>query len=129
MEELILRGRFSHSIDDFFPLIKKRFDVIVLKLELVEMSDVQEINIFFAFLKPSEEQDKYLSSLELRTMVVNPLFFHERYFSFQGVRQYFLESNRKLDVQAIKSFRVVEQLVIGVSSNFSYPSEGSVRVT
>ena len=114
---------------DPFPLIQKSFDVIVLKLDLVEVSDVQEICIFLAFLKPSKEQYKYLSSLELRTMGVCPFLFHKRYFSPEGVRQYFLESNRKFDVQTIESSGVVEQLIVGVSLNFSYPSEGSVRVT
>jgi hypothetical protein len=114
---------------DLFPLIQKSFDIVILKLDLVEVSDVQEICIFLAFLKPSKEQYKYLSSLELRTMVACQFFFDERYFSLEVVWQYFLESNRKFDVQTIESFGVVEQLIVGVSLNLSYPSEGSVRVT
>ncbi len=129
MEEVVFRRGLPHLMKDLFPLIQKSFDIVVLKLDLVEISDVQEICIFLTFLKPSKEQYKYLSSLELRTMVVCPFVFDERYFSLEVVWQYLIESNRKFDVQTIESFGVVEQLVIGVSSNFSYPSEGSVRVT
>ncbi len=129
MEEIVYWRGLPHSMKDLFPLIQKSFDIVILKLDLVEVSDVQEICIFLAFLKPPKEQYKYLSSLELRTMVVCPFFFHKRYFSLEVVRRYFLESNRKFDVQTIESFGVVEQLIVGVSLNFSCPSEGSVRVT
>ena len=129
MEEVVFRRGLPHSMKDLFPLIQKSFDIIILKLDLVEVSDVQEICIFLAFPEPSKEQYKYLSSLELRTMVVCPLLFDKRYFSLEVVWQYFLESNRKFDVQTIESFGVVEQLIVGISLNFSCPSEGSVRVT
>ena len=129
MEEIVFRRGLPHSMKDLFPLIQKGFDIVVLKLDLVEMNDVQEICIFLTFLKPSKEQDKYLSSLELRSMVICQCFFHKRNFSLEVVRRYLLESDRKLDVQTVKPFGVVEQLVVGVSLHFPYPSEGSVRVT
>ena len=129
MEKVVFRRGLPHSMKDLFPFIKESFDIIILKLDLVEVSDVQKICIFLAFLKPSKEQYKYLSSLELHTMVVCPFVFRKRHFSLEVVWQYFLESNRKFDVQTVESFGVVEQLIFGVSLNCSYPSEGSVRVT
>ncbi len=72
VQELVLWGCFSHSMEDFLSLVEKRLDIIILELELVQVSNVQEIVIFLTLLKPLEEQDKYPSSFKLGSMLVHP---------------------------------------------------------
>ena len=61
---------------DLFPFVQKSLDVIVLELELVQVGDVQEVEVFFTLLEPLKEEDKYLPSFELSAVPVNPFFFH-----------------------------------------------------
>ena len=62
MQKVVHQRGLPHAVEDFIPLIQKSFDVVVFELNLVEMGDIQKIRIFFIFLKPSKENDKYLSS-------------------------------------------------------------------
>jgi len=63
VQEVVHRRGLPHAVENFFPLVQKSFDIIVFELDLIEMGDIQEVRIFFTFLKPSKENDKYLSSL------------------------------------------------------------------
>ncbi len=95
MEELILRGCFSHSKEDLLPFGEKSLDVIILKLELVQVSNVQEVEVFLALLKPLEKEDKYLSSFKLCPMLVHPFFFENNHSARQDFRANLLQSNCK----------------------------------
>ena len=59
-------------MDDFLPPIAKGFKVVIFEFELIQMSDVQKVKVFFTFLKSLKEQDKYLSSFKLGSMLVHP---------------------------------------------------------
>ena len=43
VEEFVLRRRFSHSMEDLLPFVEKSFNIIILELELVQVSNVQEV--------------------------------------------------------------------------------------
>ncbi len=129
VEELVLRRRFPHSMEDLFPFVKKSFNIIILELEPVQVSNIQEVKILLALLKPLEEEDKYLSSFELRTVLVHSFLFQDCYSTRQDFRAYLFESDCKFDVQTVETFGVVERLIVRISLNISNPCEGAVRVT
>ena len=114
---------------DFFPFVKKSINIIVFELELVQVSNIQEVKILLALLKPLEEEDKYLSSFELRTVPVHPFLFHDCDSTRQNFWAYLFESDCKFDVQTVEAFGIVERLIAGISLDLPNPCEGAVRVT
>ncbi len=127
VHEVIHRGYFPHSVEDFIPLVQKSFDVVVFEFDSMEMANIEEVRIFLIFLKPPEENDKYLPSLHLRIVIVHPFFFHQCDSSLESVRQYLLESHRKFDVKALKTFRIVEQVEVGILVDLSDPRKRFLR--
>ena len=129
VEEFVLRRRFPHSVEDLLPFVEKSFNIIILELELVQVSNVQEVKVLLALLKPLEKEDKYLSSFKLRSMLVHPFLFKNCHSTRQNFRAYLFESDRKFDVQTVEAFGIVEHLIVGISLYLSNPCEGTVRVT
>ncbi len=69
---------------DLFPFVQESFNIVILELKLVQVGNVQEVKILLTLLKPLEEKDKYLSSLELRTVPVHPFLFQNSYSTRQN---------------------------------------------
>ncbi len=129
VEEFVLRRRFPHSVEDLLPFVEKSFDIIILELELVQVRNVQEVEVFLALLEPLEKEDKYLSSFKLRSMLVHQFFFKNCHSARQDFRAYLFQSDCKFDVQAVETFGIVEHLIVRISFDLSNPREGAVRVT
>ena len=39
----------------FLSFVEKGFKIVVLEFELIQMSDIQKVKVFFTFLEPLEE--------------------------------------------------------------------------
>ena len=111
------------------PLAEKRLDIIILELELVQASNVQEIVIFLTLLKPLEEQDKYMSFFKLGSMLVHPFLLKSSHPACQYSRANFLQGNCKFNIQTAEAFRIIKAPVVRISFDFADPFEGAIGIT